>query len=204
MLKLNCSKNLGGFKSKLFLFVCVPLTWNDFKQSGYHLSNIPSSFIVSECSEPGGFSWHYHMICSEKHTAFRAFSSFPAVFLSITRSCKRSHPLYQIRASLVPWGPPWLCFAEMRWIGQLKRLSSGWPAAIKSSPAGYKDAAEGRPPDTTLYCHLFPQLSTTSWDTSTWRVFVFHYNEKPPFKACLLVSIIVSLLCFLALEWCRY
>lgn len=62
--------------------------------------------------------------------------------LSITRLCKGSQCPYQIRASPVPWGPPWLCFSEMRWIGQLKRLSSGWPAAIKGSPSGYSDATE--------------------------------------------------------------
>ncbi len=41
----------------------------------------------------------------------------------------------------------------MRWIGQLKRLSSGWPAAIKSSPTGYRDATEGR-----LYLCLIQQF----------------------------------------------
>lgn len=34
-------------------------------------------------------------------------------------------------------------FSEMLWIGLLKRLSSGWPAAIKSSPNGCNDAAAG-------------------------------------------------------------
>lgn len=54
--------------------------------------------------------------------------------LSIMRACKRWQTLWGIRS--VPWGSPWLCFAETLWIGLLKRLSSGWPAAIKSSPKG--------------------------------------------------------------------
>lgn len=66
----------------------------------------------------------------------------------------RDHSAYnRSGTSPVPWGPPWLCFSEMRWIGQLKRLSSGWPAAIKSSPTGYRDAAEGR-----LYPALIQQF----------------------------------------------
>lgn len=41
----------------------------------------------------------------------------------------------------------------MQWIGQLKRLSSGWPAAIKGSPSGYSDATES-----WLYLRLILQF----------------------------------------------
>lgn len=41
----------------------------------------------------------------------------------------------------------------MPWIGPLKRLSSGWPAAIKSSPTGRNDAAAG-----SLYLCLILQF----------------------------------------------
>lgn len=60
------------------------------------------------------------------------------------KSCKGSQRPSQIRTSPVPWGPPWLCFSEKHWIGELKRLSSGWPADVKSSQTGYNDAAGGR------------------------------------------------------------
>lgn len=73
--------------------------------------------------------------------------------LSIMRACKWWRSLWGIRS--VPWGSPWLCFAEMLWIGPLKRLSSGWPAAIKSSPNGCNDAAVG-----SLYLCLILQLVT--------------------------------------------
>lgn len=42
----------------------------------------------------------------------------------------------------------------MSWIGPLKRLSSGWPAAIKSSPTGCNDAAAG-----SLYLCLILQFA---------------------------------------------
>lgn len=65
----------------------------------------------------------------------------------------RDHSAYNRSGTPIPWGPPWLCFSEMQWIGQLKRLSSVWPAAIKSSPTGYWDVAEGR-----LYLCLIQQF----------------------------------------------
>lgn len=52
----------------------------------------------------------------------------------------------------------------MRWIGQLKRLSSGWPPAIKSSLTGYSDVAEGRLYLCLIqlfYCNFLCALSST-------------------------------------------
>lgn len=72
---------------------------------------------------------------------------------SIMRACKRWQSLWGIRS--IPWGSPWLCFAEMLCIGLLKRLSTGWPAAIKSSPNGCNDATVG-----SLYLSLKQQLIT--------------------------------------------
>lgn len=113
----------------------------------------------------------------------------PPQYLSITRSCKGSLRLHQIRPSPVPWGPPWLCFSEMRWIGQLKRLSSGWPTAIKSSLTGYRDVTKGR-----LYPRLIPQFIVIF---SRAVRFACRSAEYLRFNAKFLL---LARLCFVALE----
>lgn len=102
-------------------------------------TSVLSSFLSGVMSP--GFGPLYHMICLRKHTVFCAPLILFLQDLSITRACKRWQRLGGIRS--VPWGSSWLCFAEMLWIGPLKRLSSGWPAVIKSSPNGCNDAAVG-------------------------------------------------------------
>lgn len=97
-----------------------------------------SSYIVSEYLVPRGFWWHYHMICSGKHAVFCALWSFPAVSVDYEVLREITAPITDqglscpLRPSLVML----FFFSEKRRIGQPKRLSSGWPAAIKSSPTG--------------------------------------------------------------------
>lgn len=50
----------------------------------------------------------------------------------------RSAPLLSLKAFLDDF------FPEMLWTGQLKRLSSGWLASIKSSPSRYWDVTQGQ------------------------------------------------------------
>lgn len=83
------------------------------------------------------------MIRSGKHSVFCLLWS---LYWLIRKSCKRSPPIKGQRLSC-PLRPSLAIFfssPKMQWIGQLKRLSSGWPIAVKSSPAGCRDAAGGR------------------------------------------------------------
>lgn len=99
------------FKRQICRLKCA-LRWESSE------GDISPFLIPFRCNVPWFLTTPSHDLLEKAHSVPRPPWSFFLQDLSITRACKRWRSLRGIRS--VPWGSPWLCFAEMLWIGAAK------------------------------------------------------------------------------------